>query len=399
MFLILRRPEGFLGLQQLSILTFKGPAQDQDPALYQTHNYLPLSASHEEILKTFESLYLEIEERIPPQQEIYFLGSDQDWLRGKEFGLEKRPCVFLPAEAAPTELKNAWTQCENRLQRKLEELKEDYPEIPWSSNLEAAKHITILQRASLRKFYDLGNVQVAEWMNEVLRKKKMLLHVCCGPDAAGVIHQLKEKYDLTCFWYDPNIQPKQEHDKRLDAFVKVAEIEKVPYIIGEYDLDSFYKSIQGLEATPEQGAKCSKCYDMRLERAAVEARNKGFDFYATTLAISPHKVQKKLIAFGELNEARYGVPYYHRNFMKSDGFKRSLELTEEYQIYRQDYCGCYFSLHEGGTAAQWLAQKSEITPETPIEERPENISSEIFNEYERQTSLTQSSTDPNSFRG
>ncbi|MEO5667231.1 MAG: epoxyqueuosine reductase QueH [Bdellovibrionota bacterium] len=185
--------------------------------------------------------------------------------------------------------------------------------------------------------------------------QKLLLHVCCGPDAAGVVRQLKSEFDLSCFWYDPNIQPKQEHDKRLEAFVKVMELEGIPYSIGEYDVDAFLEKIKGLEHTPEQGAKCSKCYDMRLERSAFEAREKGFDLYATTLAISPHKVQQKLIAFGELGEKRYGVPYFHRNFMKDDGFNDSVEYTRTHNIYRQDYCGCWFSLHEGGTAAKGFA--------------------------------------------
>jgi predicted adenine nucleotide alpha hydrolase (AANH) superfamily ATPase len=126
---------------------------------------------------------------------------------------------------------------------------------------------------------------------------------------------------------------------------------------------NFYRQIQGLEHTPEQGAKCSICYDMRLERAAVEAKRQGCDLYTTTLAISPHKVQAKLKAFGELNEKKYGVPYLARNFMKDEGFKKSVEYTRDYKIYRQDYCGCYFSLHEGGPQAQSLAESLGFTKE------------------------------------
>ena len=188
-------------------------------------------------------------------------------------------------------------------------------------------------------------------------REKLLLHVCCGPDAAGVLGQLKREFDLVAFWYDPNIQPREEHDLRLDAFLKVASLEGVPAIVGEYDLEHFYARIRGLEHTPEQGAKCSHCYDLRLERAAVEAKSRGCDLYATTLAISPHKVQEKLVAFGELNQKKYGVPYFHRNFMKDDGFKDSVAYTREHEIYRQDYCGCWFSLHEGGPAAQAYAER------------------------------------------
>ncbi len=212
------------------------------------------------------------------------------------------------------------------------------------------------------------------------RPQRLLLHVCCGPDAAGVVDQLKSEFDLTCFWYDPNIQPRQEHDKRVAAFEKVMRLENVPYRIGEYDVDTFLERIQGLEHTPEQGAKCSKCYDLRLERAALEAKEGGFDLYATTLAISPHKVQQKLISFGELNERRYGVPYFHRNFMKHDGFRDSVEYTRAHDIYRQDYCGCWFSLHEGGRAAQWLA--SQLGLEASSRTAPSDISDDVFREYE-----------------
>jgi len=184
-----------------------------------------------------------------------------------------------------------------------------------------------------------------------------------GSDAAGVIGQLKRDYDVTCFWYDPNIQPREEYDLRLEAFKKVAEIENVPFIEGEYDVNFFLERIRGLEASPETGAKCSICYDLRLDRSALEAKKLGFDTYATTLAISPHKVQQKLIKFGELNEKKYGVPYYHKNFMQDEGFKKSVEYTRDYDIYRQDYCGCWFSLHEGGNRAKATAESLGLTGE------------------------------------
>ena len=187
-------------------------------------------------------------------------------------------------------------------------------------------------------------------------KPKLLVHVCCGPDAAGVIDQLKEDFAIEMFWYDPNIQPKEEHDLRLQAFEKVCKITGTTYSVGEYDVENFEDQIKGLEFTPEQGAKCSNCYDMRLERAAREAQTRGFDAYTTTLAISPHKVQRKLEAFGALNEKKYGVPYYARNFMKHEGFKDSVEFTRKHEIFRQDYCGCIYSLWEGGPTARAKAE-------------------------------------------
>jgi len=241
----------------------------------------------------------------------------------------------------------------------------------------------------------------------VPRRDRMLLHVCCGPDAAGVIGQLKRDFDLECFWYDPNIQPREEHDKRLEAFLKVAELESVPAIVGEYDVDRFVERVRGLEATPEQGAKCSLCYDLRLERAALEAKRRGVDLYATTLAISPHKVQEKLVRFGALNESRGGVPYYHRNFMRDDGFKDSVVYTETHGIYRQDYCGCYYSLHEGGPDARALAGEwsleSTRSPEEfrsaqrSLDARPESERGEAWRAYQAALAGRQArgETDPN----
>lgn len=193
------------------------------------------------------------------------------------------------------------------------------------------------------------------------RKKKLLLHVCCGPDAAGVVEQLKDEFDLTCFWYDPNIQPKSEYDLRLEAFLKVVKIMNVEAIVGEYDAPHFLQKISGLEATPEQGAKCTICYDMRLERSAVEAKKKNCDLFSTTLAISPHKVQQKLAALGQNLAKRHQIHYLSRNFMKHDGFKDSVDFTEAHDIYRQDYCGCWYSLYEGGPQARKMAEELGLT--------------------------------------
>lgn len=231
------------------------------------------------------------------------------------------------------------------------------------------------------------------------RRERLLLHVCCGPDAGGVLSQLKRDFDVTAFWYDPNIQPREEHDLRLEAFLKVAALENVPAIVGEYDVANFYERIRGLEHTPEQGAKCSQCYDMRLERAAVEARAQGSDLYATTLAISPHKVQEKLVAFGQLNERKYGVPYYHRNFMKDEGFNESVAYTRDNGIYRQDYCGCWFSLHEGGSAARAYAEKLGLVQDTPgtfrRAETPADSDAAGWGEYQRSLA----SADPSTLKG
>lgn len=226
------------------------------------------------------------------------------------------------------------------------------------------KEFQLFEDLSLQSNHNINTQK--SLIEEMGRRKKMLLHICCGPDAAGVIGQLKRDYDVHCFWYDPNIQPKEEHDKRLEAFIKVAKIEDVPYTVGEYDTQYFYQRIKGLEHTPEKGAKCSVCYDLRLERSAIEAKAQNCDLYSTTLAISPHKVQQKLKTFGVLFEKKYGVPYFAKNFMKDEGFKKSVQYTKEYNIYRQDYCGCYFSLYEGGQQAQQMAVDYKVTKDKMI---------------------------------
>ena len=230
------------------------------------------------------------------------------------------------------------------------------PDINWQES-DPTKHSICLERKALRIFYDLTHPEIESIVKEIDRKKKILVHVCCGPDAAGVIEQLEEEFEVLCFWYDPNIQPKEEYDLRLEAFEKVAELKNTKSVIGEYDVENFFENIKGLEHTPEQGAKCSVCYDMRLERSALEAKKQNCDLFTTTLAISPHKVQQKLKAFGEVAAKRHGVPYLARNFMKHEGFKESVKFTIENDIYRQDYCGCLYSLHEGGPKARQMADQ------------------------------------------
>lgn len=181
-------------------------------------------------------------------------------------------------------------------------------------------------------------------VKEVLdRKEKLLIHVCCGPDATIPIVDLKEKYDIVCFWYDPNIQPKQEYQKRLEAFIKVCEIEDIPYIEGEYDVPNFFRAIKGLEHTPEKWEKCTKCYDMRLKRSALEAKKLWIKKYTSTLNTSPHKDLDKMFRLWDLHWEEHGLEFLKIPFRKNKGFERSVEYTKKHDIYRQDYCGCYYS--------------------------------------------------------
>jgi epoxyqueuosine reductase len=287
--------------------------------------------------------------------EAYFWGTSIECLNSIK-SPHKGKVVCVPDHNNDSEVSRAQRFTNLCVSQVAKNVAAEFPEFPWDKMDSDDAVIAALKMPHLLPLFNHKDARIKKLLEKAHEKPKLLLHVCCGPDAAGVIGQLKRDFEVTCFWYDPNIQPREEYDLRLDAFKKVAEIENVPYIEGEYDVNYFLERIRGFENSPETGAKCSICYDLRLDRSAHEAKKLGFDTYATTLAISPHKVQEKLIKFGELNQKRYGVPYYHKNFMKDEGFKKSVEYTRDYNIYRQDYCGCWFSLHEGGPRARATAK-------------------------------------------
>ncbi len=177
-------------------------------------------------------------------------------------------------------------------------------------------------------------------------KPKLLLHVCCGPDVTIPLVDLKNVYDITCFWYDPNIAPKKEYDKRLKAFKKVCEIEWVEFIEWEYNNADFLKNCIWFEFEAEKWERCRICYDMRLEITAQKAQELGISEYATTLTISPHKDTKKIFCIGDKLNKKYKSQFLKLDFKKNEGFKRSLDYCEVNDIYRQDYCGCPFSMRK-----------------------------------------------------
>jgi ribonuclease HII len=175
------------------------------------------------------------------------------------------------------------------------------------------------------------------------KKEKLLLHICCWPDASIPILDLKDKYDIHCFWYDPNIQPKKEYDKRLRNFKKVCKIEKVKYSVGSYDLKEFLNSIKWLENTPERWKKCSECYDLRLKKTADKAKELWIKYWTTTLNISPHKSLEKIFKIWDKYSIKNNLEFLKIAFRKNKWFERSVEYTKKYKIYRQNYCGCIYS--------------------------------------------------------
>ena len=179
------------------------------------------------------------------------------------------------------------------------------------------------------------------------RVPKLLLHSCCGPCSTYCIQVLSEYFDVTVFYYNPNIYPPEEYRLRADEQNRfISEFptrNPVEFVEGVYDTDRFYAMAKGLEKVEEGGERCFKCYELRLRESAEYAKNNGFDFFTTTLSISPLKNADKLNEIGRKLSEEYGVSYLFSEFKKKEGYKISTQLSAEYGMYRQNYCGCVFS--------------------------------------------------------
>ena len=175
----------------------------------------------------------------------------------------------------------------------------------------------------------------------------LLLHSCCEPCSSYVLEYLSEYFKITVFYYNPNIYPESEYTKRiLEQQKLISEMHfknSVSFLAGSYDKEQFYEMAKGLEEVKEGGERCMKCYEMRLKKTAQKAAEGGFDFFTTTLSISPMKNAQKLNEIGRSVGAEYGMEYLLSDFKKKNGYKRSIELSAIYGLYRQDYCGCEFS--------------------------------------------------------
>ena len=179
------------------------------------------------------------------------------------------------------------------------------------------------------------------------QRPKLFIHSCCAPCSSYVMEYLSTYFDITIFYYNPNIYPEQEYHRRVEEQQKLIETMPLPseirFMQGEYETSDYYELVKGLEAEPEGGSRCFVCYELRMREAAKLAANHGFDYFTTTLSISPHKNADKLNEIGQELADEYGVRYLPSDFKKKNGYKRSIELSKEYQLYRQDYCGCVFS--------------------------------------------------------
>ncbi|MCI9479614.1 MAG: epoxyqueuosine reductase QueH [Lachnospiraceae bacterium] len=189
-----------------------------------------------------------------------------------------------------------------------------------------------------------------EKLVEAGQAPRLLLHSCCAPCSSYVLEYLSEYFSVTVFYYNPNIFPAEEYEKRVKEqealILRLPAKHRISFLEGPYEQERFYEMAKGLELEPEGGERCFRCYHLRLLEAAQMARAGAFDYFTTTLSISPLKDAEKLNEIGEKLAREYGVAYLNSDFKKRNGYKRSIELSREYGLYRQDYCGCVYSLRE-----------------------------------------------------
>ena len=179
---------------------------------------------------------------------------------------------------------------------------------------------------------------------------RLLLHVCCAPCSSYCLEYLSNYFDITVYYYNPNISKKEEYEYRLSEEKRFISIKEFKYPVklteSEYRPEDFFAVVKGLEKEPEGGARCKECFRLRLEASAKKAKEQGFDYFTTTLTISPLKNAALLNEIGAEMGERYGVKWLYSDFTKKEGYKRSIELSKEFDLYRQNYCGCVFSRAE-----------------------------------------------------
>ena len=178
-------------------------------------------------------------------------------------------------------------------------------------------------------------------------KPKLLLHSCCAPCSSYVIEYLTKYFDITIFYYNPNISPLEEYLKRKEEQIRlinsINHVNKLDIAYCDYDNELYESKIKGLEKEPERGKRCSVCFKLRLEKTAIEAKKKHYDFFGTTLTVSPYKNAELINKIGLELEKAFNISYLVSDFKKRDGYKKSIELSKKYNLYRQNYCGCKYS--------------------------------------------------------
>ncbi|GFI43918.1 epoxyqueuosine reductase QueH [Lachnospiraceae bacterium] len=190
--------------------------------------------------------------------------------------------------------------------------------------------------------------KLIECLGKEGKAPSLLLHSCCAPCSSYVMEYLSNYFEITIFYYNPNIYPESEYTKRIleqqTLIAKMKTQHPIAFMAGSYDKDRFYEMARGMEHLKEGGERCFRCYELRLRESAEVAKKCGFDYFGTTLSISPLKNASRLNEIGIRLSKEYGVAYLPSDFKKKNGYKRSIELSKKYGLYRQDYCGCEFSV-------------------------------------------------------
>ncbi len=181
-------------------------------------------------------------------------------------------------------------------------------------------------------------------MSDRSHKPRLLLHICCGPCAMAVIERIVSRFEVVCFWYNPNIEPAAEYERRLAGMQTVAQAMGVPLVEGQQDIAGWREAIAGWEGEPEGGWRCRICFEYRLRSAAEYAQDRDMDYLATTLTISSHKDAQLINSLGEDLAEAAGLRFLAEVWRKEGGFQRSAQLSRQLNLYRQDYCGCSYSM-------------------------------------------------------
>ena len=191
------------------------------------------------------------------------------------------------------------------------------------------------------------NNEMYKQMKDIEEGTKLLLHACCAPCSSAVLEKLANFFEVTIYFYNPNIDSKEEYQKRIDElrrFINEFDTKyEVSLLEGEYEPDKFHEMAKGMEHLPEKGKRCYYCYEIRLKDTARIANKYGFPFFTTTLSLSPHKNANWINEIGKRLEDDIKSTFLYSDFKKEEGYKRSIELSKEYNLYRQDYCGCIYS--------------------------------------------------------
>lgn len=197
--------------------------------------------------------------------------------------------------------------------------------------------------------------------NQAGKIPTLLLHACCAPCSSYCLEYLSKYFKITVFYYNPNIHPSEEYDFRVAEIKRLigeSEYEnEVSFIEGEFDGAEFYWAVKGMEKEKEGGLRCFSCYELRLRKTAELAKEMGFDYFTTTLTISPLKNAEKINEIGEKLALEYGVSHLPSDFKKKNGYKRSIELSKEHNLYRQNYCGCAYSIRNSESEIRNCAEE------------------------------------------